>query len=175
VVLLGIPHAARSAPPSGRREGVRALMPCVLNPHLCPPPPHHQVMQESKEISAQHDDAADAPPLTLSAVAGQDIQLTSEQLKALSPEQIYKLYQVGGGLRRDSLHRAVLAAVTGPAWPAVHGLGHARRVGSARIAAFPKRAPSAAGRPAEGLLAGRTPRPRARAWAAHALWNGKRH
>lgn len=50
-------------------------------------------MQESKEISAQHDDAADAPPLTLSAVAGQDIQLTSEQLKALSPEQIYKLYQ----------------------------------------------------------------------------------
>lgn len=52
-----------------------------------------QVMQESKEISAQHDDAADAPPLTLSAVAGQDVQLTSEQLKALSPEQIYKLYQ----------------------------------------------------------------------------------
>ncbi|GBF88723.1 hypothetical protein Rsub_01622 [Raphidocelis subcapitata] len=41
----------------------------------------------------QHDDAGDAPPLTLSAVAGQDIQLTSEQLKALTPEQIYKLYQ----------------------------------------------------------------------------------
>ncbi|KAI8468794.1 MAG: hypothetical protein J3K34DRAFT_470571 [Monoraphidium minutum] len=52
-----------------------------------------QVMQESKEISAQHDDTDDAPPLTLSAVVGQDVQLNSDQLKALSPEQIYKLYQ----------------------------------------------------------------------------------
>jgi len=52
-----------------------------------------QVMQESKEITQQVDDHLDAPPLTLTAVSGQSISLTADMLKALSPEQIYKIYQ----------------------------------------------------------------------------------
>ena len=52
-----------------------------------------QVMQESKEVTQQFDDALDAPPLTLTAVGGQPISLTSDMLKELSPEQIYKIYQ----------------------------------------------------------------------------------
>lgn len=39
------------------------------------------------------DDTLDAPPLTLTAVSGQSISLTADMLKALSPEQIYKIYQ----------------------------------------------------------------------------------
>jgi hypothetical protein len=52
-----------------------------------------QVMQESKEVTQQFDDALDAPLLTLTAVGGQPISLTSDMLKELSPEQIYKIYQ----------------------------------------------------------------------------------
>eukprot|EP00877_Chromochloris_zofingiensis_P006249 jgi/Chrzof1/1878/Cz10g24190.t1 len=52
-----------------------------------------QVMQESKEVTQQVDDHTDAPPLTLTAVSGQSISLTSDMLKELLPEQIYKIYQ----------------------------------------------------------------------------------
>eukprot|EP00775_Hariotina_reticulata_P012515 gene12515-12649_t len=52
-----------------------------------------QVMQESKEITQQVYEQAEGPPLTLTAVSGQSISLTTDMLKALSPEQIYKIYQ----------------------------------------------------------------------------------
>ncbi|KAF8065458.1 hypothetical protein HT031_003059 [Scenedesmus sp. PABB004] len=52
-----------------------------------------QVMQESKEITQQVDEQTEGPPLTLTAVSGQSISLTTDMLKALSPEQIYKIYQ----------------------------------------------------------------------------------
>jgi len=52
------------------------------------------MMQETKEIRTQLGaPPADAAPLNLTAVAGQELQLTAGQLKGLSPEQIYRLYQ----------------------------------------------------------------------------------
>jgi len=52
-------------------------------------------MHCGSQISQHADNPQEAPPLTLSAVSGQNIQLTSEMLKHLTPEQIYKIYQVG--------------------------------------------------------------------------------
>lgn len=81
----------------------------VTLPSLAPPPPPHPPLFQNTittstcncpcdqphqpQITQQVDEQAEGPPLTLTAVSGQSISLTTDMLKALSPEQIYKIYQ----------------------------------------------------------------------------------
>lgn len=94
---------------SGRQWSAQGLestssRPCH-SPMRCPPS-HPPV---DMQISQHADDPLDAPPLTLTAVTGQTISLTADMLKELTPEQIYKIYQVHRRARSERFLGAVLA------------------------------------------------------------------